>query len=878
MKLLLSILTFVLSLQISFAQIPFFQSYSLLKKNEPVKVNKILQDKTGFIWIGTDKGLFKFDGIRTRRFLGIDNLPDENVTALAQDSIGRLWVGSNNGKISIVQNNTISLFEPAEGLSSKPISDILFDKDGVLWFSTFNDGVYYFINNRLYRLDDIDGMPDLYAYDLEQDSEGRIWAGTDGGIAICSRKESSVTIDTINYSNGLPDNIVKKIRRGNSGVMWVGTEDAGVFSVDASTRKIKPLMNSKWSFGSIANLLISDDWMWVATAQGLVSIDMSDNDHAAKIQSSDQVNSLFADAEGSIWIGSKIGLQRTLGKQLLFLEPAGEANTIAVTVDNTGDIWYSTELGLFKRQKDGHVSKPLTGTTFVNNNVISLYTDSEGFIWAGLYGEGALRINPQNNVIRSFNKELNNGSVLNISGKNKTIWLATLGGAARIQIDKKFGIKNYLEKDGLATDYIYQVFTDSQDRVWLATDRDGVDMLDANGLHHFKENLGLNVVYGFAEDSLHQVWANVQNSGLFVFDGYKFQPFKDQNRLHNLNFNILSSGSHDQLLAAHDLGIDVFNPAKKNFHYYDEVTGIRNRIANLNAVAKDGRGGLYIGTDHGIIVYNESLRKIQDSPKPLIDNFEVDDQQIKLENTTHLRHDQNNVKIGFLGFWYQNPGSVSFMYQLDNYDRDWITTHDYSATYSKLPPGDYTFKLRVSDSNDFSGTIETKIHFVISPPFWRTGWFYSLVVLIIGFSAYSFVRFREQKLLRDKRELEVKVRERTEEIEHKTNEIQAQAEEIKGINENLESLVKQRTGELERKNKALEEYAFINAHQLRAPVASILGLINLMQKLELSDDEKVYLEHLQQSARKLDAVVSSITEAIERGDFTHPGDLNYRAD
>ncbi len=143
----------------------------------------------------------------------------------------------------------ITPFEPAEGLPTKPISEILFDKDGVLWFSTFNDGIYYFINNRLYRLDDTDGMPDLYAYDLEEDAKGKIWVGTDGGVAVCSRKESSVTIDTINYSNGLPDNIVKKILKGKGNMMWLGTEEAGVLCVDASTFKIKSVLNKKWNYG-----------------------------------------------------------------------------------------------------------------------------------------------------------------------------------------------------------------------------------------------------------------------------------------------------------------------------------------------------------------------------------------------------------------------------------------------------------------------------------------------------------------------------------------------------------------------------------------------------------------------------------------------------
>ncbi len=874
MKRLICAYIFVLSWQSGFAQSPFFQSYYLLKKNEPVKVNKIVQDKTGFVWLGTDKGLFKFDGVSYRRFLGMDNLPDENVTALAQDSIGRLWVGFKNGKISIVHNNVITPFEPAEGLPTKQISDILFDKEGVPWFSTFGDGIYYFTTNRLYRLDDIDGMPDLYAYSLEEDQKGKIWVGTDGGVAICSREGNSVTIDTINYATGLPDNIVKKILKGKDNAMWLATEDAGMLRLDATTFKIESVLPVKWNYGSIEDFLVIDDWMWMATAKGLASIDLSDRIRTAKIQSGDQVNSLFCDAEGSIWVGSKTGVQRTLGKQLLFFEPHGDPNVVAVTVDMEGDVWYSTAEGLFKRKKEGLLSKPLAGTAFSNKNVISLFTDSEGFIWAGLYGEGVVRINPHNHEIRSFNKELNNGSVLNISGKNKTIWLATLGGATQIKTDKNFQIKNYSEKEGLATDYIYQVFTDSKDRVWFATDRDGVDMLDGDGLHHFKENLSLNVVYGFAEDSLHQVWANVQNAGLFVFDGKKFQPFKDQGRLHNLNFNVFSSGKHGQLLVAHDVGVDIFNGVRNRFQYLDEESGIRSKVANLNAVAKDEKGGIYIGTDHGIIIVHGTDNKTQDFPTPYIDQFQADDHLIDWQKSNQLKYDQNNIQIGFIGFWYQNPAALSFTYQLENYDRDWITTRDHLVTYSKLPPGDYTFKLKVSDSNDFSNSPETKIHFVVLPPFWRTGWFYFLLIFIAGFSAYSFIRYREQKLVRDKHELEVKVRERTEEIEMKTHEIQAQAEEIRGINENLEGLVRDRTHELERKNKALEEYAFINAHQLRAPVASILGLINLMQKLDLNEDEKIYLDHLRQSAKKLDAVVSSITEAIERGDFIRPGDLD----
>ncbi|HTH54791.1 MAG TPA: two-component regulator propeller domain-containing protein [Cyclobacteriaceae bacterium] len=846
------------------AQSLFFQPYYLLKKNEAIKINRTLQDKTGFLWFATNKGLFKFDGTTYRRFLAIDSLPDENVTALGEDSIGRVWAGFKNGKISIVDHNLITPFDPPEGMPKVTISDILFDKEGVLWFSTLNDGTYYYLNNRLYRLDDVNGMPDLFCYDLEEDAKGNIWVGTDGGAAICTRKENEVEIKVLNNASGLPDNIVKKILKGENDDMYLATEDAGL--VIYHGEKFNSVLNDKWSYGSISDLLVIDDWMWVASAKGLLTIDLRSKERAPTNQLPGEVLSIYNDREGNVWIGSKTSLSRSLGKQLRLMDI--NASIVAVTSGKDGDLWYADDVSLYRNRGNGTL-KPLAGTAFANKSVISLFTDPDGFIWAGLYGEGVLRIDPKNGTIKQLNKELRNGSVLNISGKDKTIWLATLGGVSEIKLNDNFLVKNYSTSDGLSTDYIYQVFVDSKSRVWFATDRNGVDMRDENGFHHFEENFDAKVVYGFAEDAAHRVWANVQDLGLFVFDEKKFQPFENQIWLHSTTMNALCSDGAGRLIAANDLGLDIFNPTKKNFHFFDEQSGAGNRIANLNAISKNDKGEIFIGTNHGLLIYSPQ-QNLQESPQVLIDQIRINDQIVDLTKTESLSYDQNNIKIDFLGFWYQNPTGLNFVYQLDHYDPEWIDTRGNSATYSKLPPGDYTFRLKVSDSNDFSNSAEAKMHFVIRPPFYKTNFFYALVALVLVVIVYFFIKLREKQLIAEKRELEIKVRERTSEIEQKTHEIQAQAEEIRGINENLEQLVRSRTAELEHKNKAIEEYAFINAHQLRAPVASILGLIHLMQKLDLGENEKEFLTHLNDSAKKLDVVVSSITEAIERGDFMNP--------
>src|SRR6478609_4121596 len=114
------------------AQVPFFQHYALLKNKTP-GVNVLYRDKTGFMWFGTNEGLFKFNGSTYQQFTISDSLSDNHVTAIAEDSLGRIWTGHKLGGISIIQNDHVTKFNPSEGLPSGEISDILFDRHGNLW-------------------------------------------------------------------------------------------------------------------------------------------------------------------------------------------------------------------------------------------------------------------------------------------------------------------------------------------------------------------------------------------------------------------------------------------------------------------------------------------------------------------------------------------------------------------------------------------------------------------------------------------------------------------------------------------------------------------------------------------------------------------------
>ncbi|HWA34882.1 MAG TPA: triple tyrosine motif-containing protein, partial [Cyclobacteriaceae bacterium] len=487
---------------------------------------------------------------------------------------------------------------------------------------------------------------------------------------------------------------------------------------------------------------------------------------------------------------------------------------------------------------------------------------------AGTYGEGVIRINPANGALQHLNKELRNGNVLNITGKGNEVWLATLGGVSQIKTSGGgFSVKNFTSQDGLISDYIYQVFIDSKDRLWFSTDGKGVDMLDEFGVQHFQDGLNSKVVYGMTEDGARNLWANVQGEGLYRFDGKKFHAFDPQNKiLRDNNIGCFTTTTDGNLFIMHDLGIDIYDVRTNRVHYLGEEYGIRAMKPYLNAVARDLKGGLFVGTDRGILRYADVLEPTHITPRPLIGDFDVLNKPFLLVPGTSLSHTQNDITIHYLGLWFQNPTALNYQYKLENYDREWISSRDQAVTYSSLPPGDYIFKVRASDTEDFAGVQEAKIAFRISPPFWKTGWFYALAISGVVVALYFIIKYRERRLWLDKQMLEARVQERTLEIKKKNEEIHAQAEEIRMINENLEQLVLERTQQLERKNEALEKYAFINAHELRAPVASILGLISLMQNIQLQEEEKIYLKHLETSAEKLDKVVRSIGHTISKGE------------
>ncbi|MBT1701694.1 ligand-binding sensor domain-containing protein [Chryseosolibacter indicus] len=871
---------------VSFCQLPFFQQYHLKKKNETLNVNAILQDSEGVMWIGTTEGLFQFDTRRRYHYSLNDSLANLNVTALAEDNEGRIWIGHQDGSISVFSQGRFEKFEPYEGVPTEAISDILFDSKGTMWLGTRNDGLYYYQNKRLFRLDEEEGMPDLFIYNIDEDSEGNIWAGTDRGIVKCTFKDKRVMVTTFSQASGsLPDNIVTHVVRGVYPYLFMSTDSQGILSFNTVTGESK-LISPSWSYGSINDFVVSGHNIWISSSEGLVVVDYVINN--TKVYrpgvkfNLGMINVLGSDFEGNIWVGTKTGLFRIPGDEIEFIRdftPEIEQDILAVTEDHEKQLWFSNKQGLFKREQDlkGKVKyiNLLANTRYSKYQVISLYTDTRGKIWAGFYGEGVLMIDPVSLQITHIENELRNGNVLSITGKGDEVWLATLGGVTQIQYSGN-GLKfeNYSIKNGLASDFIYKVFIDSKNRKWFGTDGRGVCMFDGSAFHRFERGLPSKVVYDITEDSSGAVYANVQGNGIYRLDVNKKKFFSVKAlTLRDHNVQCLATDKNGHLMMMHDLGIDVFRPNKLNLYSIGEEKGLREKFPALNAWNRTLSGDLLYATSDGIVKYHATTDTVPSAPKPLLISLKILDKLIDVKNKHVFSYNENNLIFNIFAIWYKNPEAVQFQYMLENYDNNWIATRDQSITYSRIPPGNYVFRLRASATEDFTEAKEITYAFVIDSPFWKTPPFFMLCFVALLISGYAFIKFRERKLRYDNLILEAKVQRRTLEIQRQSEEIQAQneeilaqAEEINGINENLEQIVRERTADLERKTQALEEYAFINAHKLRSPVASILGLANLLSKTKLDDEGLEINRRLTQKTEELDTIVRSITKALEKGD------------
>lgn len=752
---------FLCSLSLGRAQEPRFFQHDIGDANSGLPINTLIQDHQCMIWLGTDKGLARYDGNILHQIPLQEPDTTIEVTALFEDHQNRIWVGTSSGKIFFLDpSRKVNLFDIDECCPVKKITSIVQDPQHFIWFSTYGEGAYVYTGTRLFNIDMDDGISGLEIYNMICTPAGEVWLGTDDGISICKFADEKKSIRTMGLSDGLPDQIITALHADLKGNVWIGTFESGVVYYEAVTGKITKPFEQQWMDEITSFSIFDGEEIWIGTRQSGVWRYGREFPFPRKIESLSsfkqiQVTDLLADVEGNIWITSEEGVLLSAFRPIEVLEvDIPEIQTLFS--DHKNRLWIGTKSGLFKlEQHVASLSKAVRFMPKMNLNVTDLLEDRFHNLWIGTFDNGLYVYNPGNERMKYVGSTIKQGgnSIMSMASTSQEIWIATLEGVvsypAKLNImDEALPAFQLLSEPWQSNmHFVFQVFVDSKGRSWFATDGNGVYCVEGNKVtqHTGDEGRSLKTVYSICEDHKGHIWFNTPGQGLIEYDGEQYTLLGINEGLGNLDLSsIITSGTGD-IIITHNRGIDLMEPARRHFMYYSDEIGVEELDPNLNSVARDQQGHIYTSGRNTIFKYYATQDRLSIHPRTQITQVSILDKKVDFTSQNEFTYAQNYITFNYVGLWYTSPSAVKYLCKLDGYDLQWKESKDNVASYSSLPPGDYTFYVKASENNFFLDEPIASYPFTIRKPFWFKFWFIGLMVLGVAGLLYWLVKAREKK-------------------------------------------------------------------------------------------------------------------------------------
>lgn len=772
-----------------YAQSKGVRQFRISESADPIKILTLFRNNQGYIYAGTSKGLYKFDGIRFTLIPFQNPVAEPSITAIFQDDQHQLWVGLQTGDIAKLDGNHLKFFIPEEGTPKKPITAFLQDQQKNIWFSTDGEGVYYFSGKRLYRIDTGDGLAESGISSLTLTANNEVLATSDQGISICKVSGAKKTIINLNSKNGLPDNFVKTIIPAGKNLYWIGMQDKGLCLYDHATKNFTQLPAfATWQHGQINKLLQSQNNLWIGTEEhGIIKASINGAGTTLKVDKTLalNINDLLQDKEGNIWmITNNTDLVKTPGDQLKMVVTYQEKEfqTVhAILSDNKNNLWSGTARGLIKYNSDS-TQKPKK--YFINEldnktDITALYQDVHDRIWIGTMGKGIFLLDENTGKYRGVteNALLQKSSVLSITGKGNDVFVSSLEGAGIFtlgndaSVNSRFPFKNFTNISSIGSNYIYNIYRDNKGNTWFATDGKGISVLQNGKFTNYNESHGLKdeVIYSITEDSKGNIWFSTHNAGIYKMEGNKFKNYSTINGLSDINISAVKTDRAGNILIVHKKGIDILNPETGQVSYLNGSQGIKEiNVQDLGTVTQDTAGGILVSTLDGILYYRPLSSAIR-QPQTILENVSLFLEPIDINRSHIFNYGQNSLSFSFIGIYYTDPEAVNYQYKLEGLNNQWIPTKDKVITFPKLPPGTYKFRVRSSINNVFNNASEATYEFVIKRPFWTAWWFIIPLILLIAGLIYWYIKAREKSVKKVERLQQEKIQFQFETLRNQVN-------------------------------------------------------------------------------------------------------------
>jgi len=888
-----------------------FVSYSKLQGLRHDQIRSMIQDKMGNIWLGTDDGLTKYDGKYFSHYTTEQGLNNNLILSVFQDRKGNLWFGTFRGGVTKYDGKYLTSFTTAEGLLNNVVNCISEDTSGNMWFGT-GGGLVKYDGSYFTNFTQSTGLCHNDVRSVVQDISGKIWISTNGnGISVFDGNSFS------NYSEneGLIQNYISTIFVDSNQAVWLGAVSNGLMKYDGSHFTTYTTEEGLGS-NTVRTILEDDEGnMWFGSSDGGIS--KYDGKYFTNFTDKEGlsvniIRSSLKDKNGNLWFGTRGGgLTRFEGNLFTHFttnEGLSNSGVMSILQDDSDNLWLGTFGGYVtkcatrevKGVKQTYYSVFGEKEGLLNSRIYSIIQDKERNIWFGTDGGGVSKFDGKIMTTYTFKEGLCNNLIRKIfQDRDGNFWFASYGSG----ISKFDGTNftNYSTKEGLSSDNILSIAQDANGNMWFGTDGGGAMSFDGKNFCWYtkKQGFNSNTVCSIFQDRDHIIWFGTGGDGVVSYDGKLFISYGQneglsnnyilsilQDKKGNIWFgsrfgpNLLKKGRLDRIEK------DQETPMFKSYSHDDGFIGIG---CNLGAICEDKTGTIWIGTNDRLTAFHPGGERADTIPPnlqitsvqlynediPWSDLFGNKDTSIVLHNGIHvgklkfssisqwygtpehlsLPHNSNYLTFKYIGIEQNQNIAIRYQYLLEGLDQNWnIPTDRTEASFGNLHHGNYIFKVKAVNADGYWSN-EISFPFTIRPPWWATWWFYASLLLIGIILIYSFIKFRERRLIQDKLLLQLKVQEQTRELIEKNEVLFEQKQEIQEKN----TAIERKNEELLKTNAEKDKFFSIIAHDLRSPFNGFLGLTQIMTE-ELST---LTMDEIQEIAERLNSSATNLFKLLE---------------
>lgn len=854
----------------------YFKNLSIRNGLSQNTVNAILQDRKGFMWLGTKDGLNRYDGLSFRKFkhdaANPRSIGNSFITSLYEDFNGNIWVGTDAGVyIYYPEKEAFEEFD-CQSLEKtrieRSVSMIAGDKQGRVWIAVEAQGMFcYDARQKLlrnYPLSEISSNIKCFTFD----SGGTLWLGFYGDGPYYS-KDNLATV----HPYGSPEDgkrefeggVITKIVQGNYNCLYIGSVKEGVSELNLTSGQVRNLLAIDESGESIfcRDLLpYSDNELWIGTESGIYIynlrtaqfIHLRASLYDSYSLSDNAIYALYKDREEGLWIGSYFGGVDYYPRQYTYFAkyyPKNIANSLhgkrvrEFCRADDGTLWIGTEDGGLNhfnpKTKEFHFFEPSAGFT----NIHGLCMDGS-HLWVGTFSKGLRVIDTRTGVVlRTYTEghtphSLNDNSIFSICRTSAgEIYLGTLFGLLRYNRTQD----NFDCIPELNGKFVYDIKEDSYGNLWLATYANGAYCYDVSARRwknyvfdaEDEKSLPYDKVLSVFEDSYRQIWLTTQGGGFCLFhpDTETFTRYGLKDGLPNdVVYQIVEDDDRFLWLTTNN-GLVRFDPKTMEMKVFSTANGLPTNQFNYRSGFKDEAGNIYLGSINGFVAFDpRTFAENRQVPAVAITDFLLFNKEVSVGETDSplkssitfsdkvvLTADQNSFSFRIAALSYQAPRMNKLMYKLEGFDEGWLTIGESPlVTYSNLGYGDYVFKVKASNSDGVWNEQETSLHLSILPPFYLSGWAYCFYVLFfMGCLVCVIFYFKRRNYRKQHRQMEMLEQEKEREVYH-----------------------------------AKIDFFTNVAHEIRTPLTLIKGpLENIILKKEVDSETKEDLYIMKQNTERL---------------------------